>query len=299
MTTRYSLNKLEGLKDSVLVEFDNAGDMFRELDGNNSLRYIRNALDGRNAFYSNVKWSSLETLVQQGDEALAKRSRALLDKLKAASPATVKRIRTSKPFGRAVTGAYLSSDPMPCRSRVKVKSDTAPLTIAVNVASSAMTSSSDLEKRGIAIAALVQKLSLLRPVRLVLVGLAQCSRSKPVAFACDFPTRPLDAYRLAWLLSSQGFARGMGFACYQSASDFYAKAGGQAKACHNEGFITWAGGQAYSNNSGPNTFGAALAKHWRGDVFYIPSAGSDGDNYRKMLNSPVEWINENVTALSK
>lgn len=295
-----SINALASKPGKLLVEFSGAGEMLAYLNTTDARRKTGDDMYRGNSFYGGVTWDDLDRLVVEGDKDVADRAKALLAKINAATPATIKRQRVSRPFGRAVTGAYLSNDPMPCRARVKVKTDNAPLTIAVNVASSGMTSARDLEKRGIAIAALVQKVSVSRPVKLSLVGAAQCYGSSSVAWSCDFPTRPLDAYRLAWLLSNQAFARGMGFACYRSASNLYALAGSSAKPCHYTDSIKWfENSQTYSNDRGPATLGDDLSKHWRGEVFYIPSAGCDGNNYYKMLQDPVAWINENVTALSK
>lgn len=295
---RVTLNALENLPKSVLVEYDNAGQMLADVKSLRSWALSVQRMNGYDAsFYGGVPSHALDTLVQQGDKGVADRSRSLLAKINAETPPRIERVRKPRPFGRAVTGAYLAGDPMPCRARVKVPSHHAPLTIVANVSSSAAAKASDLEKRGIAIAALVQKVAGLRPVRLVLTGVAHTVGTDPVAWTCDFPTRPVDAYRLAWLLSSQGFARGMGFAVYRGADQLYARAGGKARDGSYSQGIRWAGGQAYENGIGPRSFGADLGKHFRGEVFYIGAAGTEGNSYAMMLTDPVKWINSVVTKL--
>lgn len=297
MTMRATLKALAHKPDAALVEYASPGEMFDVLNTSPVLSDTTREMQYSASFFSGMAWSDLAERVQQGDKATADKARGLLAKINAEMPQQVQRVRKSRPFGRAVVGAYLSSDPMPCRARVKVKTDTAPLTIAVNLVSSGMTDAGDLEKRGVAIAALVQRVSMSRPVKLLVCGAVHAQGCAPVAWVCEFPTRPLDAYRLAWVMANQGFARGMGFAASRDAKRIHAAAGGKSSNPTGAS-IRWLGDQTYSNDQGPGTYGADLAAFYGGDVYYIPAAGCFGSDYNEMLREPVAWINKTVAKLT-
>lgn len=291
---RVTLNALATLPRSALVQFDSLGDAMAQWQKMSGREFWAENMGSD--FYGYESAHDVARYASEGKKGVADRAKALLARINAAAPATVQRVRQSRPFGRAVTGAYLSSDPFPCRARVKVKADHAPLSIVVNLASSAMTRASDLEKRGVAIAALVQRVSKVRPVRLYVASLGDVGGAGwPVAWTIEFPTTPIDTHRLAWMLSSQGLARGFGFSTESSARDWYK---GECPDLSRQHGVRWAKSQSYSNDSGAGTFGADVAKHLKGDVFYIPAAGSEGAAYQQMLTDPVAWINQTVDRIT-
>lgn len=296
-------NKLSGLsEDHILAEFDSASEMLAAIpSGAAAVQAVRMTREG--GFYGNLPWDKLSEAVTTGDAATAKAAKALLSKINAGMPATVKRVRTSRPFGRVVTGAYLAGDPMPARARVKVHSPNAPVLIAVNLSSSAMTGIDSLRKRGVAIAALVQKVAMTRPVDLRLIGSLRSDNCGSIIASVKFPTAPVDSHRLAFLLSHQGFGRAALFALSKSCKTLSGGAKGMGDNFSAD-FITWPGGydQEYVNRmdttKGATGLGADLAKHYRKKTVYIPGAGAFNPDYAKMINDPVQWINETIAKLA-
>lgn len=301
MTAHIQANALPTLNkvtSNLFVTYDNPSAMFADLDGTQAASFTAQDMGG--SFTSNVRWRDLPDLLVNGLPEQAQEARALAARINAAAPATIKRKRVSRPFGRAVTAAYLASDPTPCRARVKLPSNRAPLSVFVNCTSSAAVGADELTKRGVAIAALMQRLAGLRPVNLYIGGAAKTPVSKTaVVWACKFPTAPLDLYRLAFLTANQGFARGLGFAAVRNVQTYAARVGVHAGDGSRSGSIVWAGGygQKYENEAQGGLYSdlkAALGT----EVYYIPAAGVFSPEIAQMLNNPVEWINETVARLT-
>jgi hypothetical protein len=106
--------------------------------------------------------------------------------------------------------AYLAGVPQNMRRRTRQPTSTAPLSVFVNLTSSAGIGAADLYKRGAAILALVRLLSNVRAVELWgFVGLGDSRTGNYVAVRLD--TAPLDLARAAHVLTHTSVARGLGY----------------------------------------------------------------------------------------
>lgn len=112
--------------------------------------------------------------------------------------------------GSVNVGAYLAGSPQCMRIRKRTKSQSAPLTIAVEITSSGGIDASHLIKRGNAVLALARLLSLSRPISLWITAASQpsCSgRSASSAIAVRLDSAPLDLGRAAHVLCAPAFSR--------------------------------------------------------------------------------------------
>ena len=238
-----------------------------------------------NDFYSNSGWQDVKAGMVAGDATVAERASKIMQQIDAGLPATPKRKRVVSPYGRANVGAYLASDPMPCRRVVKVKHETAPISIVASLNSMASVPARHLEARGVVIAALVRRLVASRPVNLYLSRFSNVNGDASSCVLVKFPTAPIDSYRLAYLLSNQGFCRGAGFAFHE------AKAGKQ-------GDVYFAGDMSYSQ-SRHCQYARDLETLLGHEVFYIPGSDPKQTEFKKMTSNPVAWLNETVRELTR
>lgn len=247
-------------------------------------------------FYSQETMRDVEKGAIEGNAEYAKSSASLMSKIEAAHIPTTKRKRVSSPYGRVSVGAYLAGDPMPARRKVKADDLKAPITVVVSLNSMGEVESADLEKRGVAIAALVRRLVKERPVKLLLSRFSECD-SVNTCMLVEFPTTPIDVFRLSYLLSSQGFCRGAGFAYHRSAKDIYAMAGKVTYDVSASRSIMFAGGRAYSQSRHCN-YSRDLSAFLNCEVLYIPGSSGDNPDFKLMTRDPVAWINDTVASLA-
>ena len=286
--------------DHVVAVFDTPGQFLDTLNGlPGKAKSVREMSGGRDSFYGGESWEVMSNRVSEGREDVAKRAAALLAKINAVSYATPKRKRVASPFGRVSVGNYLASDPLPCRRKVKEASHHAPLSIVVSLTCSAYVRADTMERRGIAIAALIRRLASERPVNLYLSGFADAGgMGKGECCLVKFPTTPIDTHRLAYLVSSQGFGRGALFAFYRSAADLFAKAGkAGVRDVRDHAAIHWPGNVSYSQKA-KGGYAKDLQDFFGHDVLYIPGAGWGQDSFDEMEKDPVAWINATMEALT-
>lgn len=279
----------------VVSVFDDPMSAAKEIDALPGNEDVKRQVNNDGAFYSGTDWRGMMQGAIQGDEKTAALAERMMQKIASVSYATEKRQRVNSPFGRVSVGAYLASDPMPCRRKVKVRHDHAPLSVVVSLNSMADCKAGDLAARGVAVAAMVRRVSLTRPVALYLSRFSQAGAANS-AMLIKFPTAPLDSHRLAFCLSNQAFCRGLGFAYHVAAKDVFSRVG--LDAGHVSGAIMFAGGNSYSQ-SRHCPFSADLADFLRTDMFYIPGSDPANADYRAMTKDPVSWINETVAELTK
>ena len=148
--------------------------------------------------------------ITSGDLSAVPASDTMLSRFEKIRPVT-RRYRTADAMtgGAPNIGAYLAGSPLAMRRRTRESSDTAPLTIVVDLTSSGGVDVQALRARGAAILALVRLLSASRPVELW----AGCAGSPDVgkngfAFA-RLDTGPLDLARAAPILSAPIVQRGI------------------------------------------------------------------------------------------
>lgn len=272
-----------------LAQFDSVGQFMAWIDDNAPKSFQ----SFKGSFYSNENWSTVQTKAVEGDKDAAKRAASLMNKIKAASPATKITRKKASPVGRASVGAYLAGHPMPCKQIVTEKVNNAPIAVVVGLTSRASVSASDMEKRGVAIAAMVKKLALTRPVTLYLSGNGHCSGTDGACALIKFPTAPLDSYRLAYLLSSQGFGRGALFSFYGAVNKLGAKNSGKSP----DYGISPVGSFNYAHSQ-VSQFATDLETHLGKDVFYIPGADDAQKDHKAMVGNPVQWLNDTCDRLT-
>jgi len=156
--------------------------------------------------------------VHEGCTAAAAKSDAYLSKLEARDFVSRKFVTVaSVAGGLPCVPAALAGHPLAMRQRRRQMTDSAPLAIVVDVASSGSVRASELEKRGGAITALVRLLSAVRPVSLYIGCSVTLGGTKDATHVfCRMDTAPIDLARTAHMLTHASVARGMFYAlCYQ------------------------------------------------------------------------------------
>lgn len=166
----------------------------------------------------NMNYSEAMQALTVGDQSLVAQSDQLLAKLEDQLPQTRKWQRINHVTGNRVRiGAFLAGQPNCMRKRKKLERDDAPVTIFMDLTSSAMVDASDLLKRGVAILAFARCLVQHRPVELwggIALGDGGAWRSTTAwssTVAWHIDTAPLDLARAAFLLAHPAIARGIGY----------------------------------------------------------------------------------------
>lgn len=297
---RLALNpykRLGGRRHAVAM-FDRPGAAVDAARGMSGWAHTAQEMEHDRAFYSDT-WEGMARAAISGSETFAAQARALEKQIAGVALATPKRAIVESPFGRPSVGAYLARDPMPCRRSTTIKTTHAPLSIVVSVNSRADVKLRTMQQRGIAIAALVQSVALQRPVNLYISRFCSCDFSVDTNILVRFPTAPMDSRRLAYLLASQAFARGLFFALHRSGKDIFAALGDDtAKNVSRSGMIGPAGGDKYSQ-ARLCPFADDLQDYLRSDVLYIPGAYPGIGDFDAMKADPVSWINDTVATLTK
>lgn len=149
--------------------------------------------------------------VQEGCNAAAARSDAYLSKLEARDFVSRKFVTVAAVAGGLpCVPAMLAGHPLAMRQRRRQMTDSAPLAIIVDVASSGSVSAAKLEKRGAAITALVRMLSAVRPISLYVgVSVTLGGTKNATHVFCRIDTAPIDLARTAHMLTHASVSRAM------------------------------------------------------------------------------------------
>jgi hypothetical protein len=171
-----------------------------------------------NDWTGSMAWDDSLRRVHEGCNAAAAKSDAYLSKLEARDFVSRKFVTVaSVAGGLPCVPAMLAGHPLAMRQRRRQMTDSAPLAIIVDVASSGSVKASELEKRGGAITALVRLLSAVRPVSLYIGCSVTLGGTKDATHVfCRMDTSPIDLARTAHMLTHASVARGMFYAlCYE------------------------------------------------------------------------------------
>jgi hypothetical protein len=167
-------------------------------------------------WYGNHRKAAALRALTLGDESLVAASDALLAKLEDKLPHTRKwQMQRTVSGGMVCVPEFLTGQPECMRLRRRLDRNDAPVTIFMDLTSSAMIDAKALLARGTAILALARALCEHRVVELwggIALGEGRYS-GKPWAstFAWRIDTVPLDLARAAFLLSAPAMARGIGY----------------------------------------------------------------------------------------
>ena len=169
--------------------------------------------------------------VQEGCNAAAARSDAYLSKLEARDFVSRKFVTVAAVAGGLpCVPAMLAGHPLAMRQRRRQMTDSAPLAIIVDVASSGSIRAEKLEKRGAAITALVRMLSAIRPISLYVgVSVTLGGTKNATHVFCRMDTAPIDLARTAHMLTHASVSRSM----------FYGTAYGRAGADKHASSLHW------------------------------------------------------------
>lgn len=270
-----------------LTTFETVGQFMEFLGTANT--YDQKNISG--PFFSNETFSSVAFKAVNGDKEASERADKLLAAIETGTMTTTKTKRVNSYKGRPSVARYLSGNPKACKSTVKLATPLAPITVVVSLNSMASVETTALERRGVAIAALVKKLSRTRTVTLYLSRFSSCPPANDSAMLVKFPTAPLDSYRLAFLLSNQGFCRGAGFIFHGNTDLITGGKKGRLQHC------SFAGGNGYSQ-SRHCQYATDLTAHFGTQVFYIEGSDPANSSFKQLQADPVAWVNDTVKSLS-
>lgn len=285
-------------KQHVIQTFDSFGDVFRHIDTMSSVTGFSSAM--RSAFASRdflggQTFDKTKDGAIFGNAAQGAAADALMRKVEALEIDVEQRQRVrSVAGGRPCVPAVVSGSMVPMRRKVAKKHSYAPLSIVVNVNSSGGINSALLEQRGIAIAALVKRIAASRPVNLYVMGglhmRGQCTYIPMVRF----PTSPVDIKRLAYVLASQGVARGLFFALSSTGNYCMERANVRYQSYIHWPFDDFAyiGDSGSTTSHGKRNIGADLAAWLKTDMLYIPGIFLDSKHVQDIKRDAVGWIND-------
>lgn len=249
----------------------------------------------------------VESKMVIGDSRMSKKAQALISKLDRVDVPTPKRKRIKSPVGgRACVPAYLAGAPNAMRRRPKMPSNRAPLSVTVDLVSSSGVSKTDMQRRGVAVAALVSAIKRTRPVTLYLVtGGHEGSSGSTNIDLIKFPTAPLDLKRLVHLCAAQGIPRGLAFYSHVASPRLYHLATGtkikEGKAsgwCEfpfkNYAYVDRHNDAKHGTEAHGNDLKADLADFLGTEVLHIPGVVLKSRDQKEIMEDPIKWVNRKV-----
>jgi hypothetical protein len=217
---------------------------------------------------------SAETIFNKavhGDMAAAKRASKMLDKFnKDLEFKSFAWKSVNSVVGGAVNiGAFCAGVPQCMRQRRRIATETAPLSIVVDICASSSTSSSTIETRGVAVLALIQRLSNLRPVQLYIATAHHSPNGGNVGILIKMPSH-IDLAKVGNAMASTGFMRYLCFCVENSIKAF------------GTGAKPWQSHPKYRKH------GAAFWRRLSGNeetLFVPPLMGNE-----EITSRPYEWV---------
>lgn len=195
------------MAETVYSFYESIGEFSRELDRCNPSGSGRKASD----FNGHESYQQARENLLKGKLSVVPRANALMDKLAGDAIEL-----SATQWEQSVAGfipcvpAFLSGSPESMYRPTEVKSDRAPVRVFASVCVSAGIEADDLEKRGVAILALCQKLTAIRPVELYVY--ADMGGTGWACIPCiKVETSPLDLATATYATSSAGFLRQLCF----------------------------------------------------------------------------------------
>lgn len=260
-------------KQSVITHYDSIGDFRRVLD-----TLSRKDGEGRaSAWTGDESWASAKRNLLVGKLESVPKASALLDSLAEHSIELEQTVWEPSVAGAfPLVPAFLSGQPETMLRPVPTASDRSPIRVYASVCCSGGVGAADLEKRGIAILALCQKLGAVRPIELFVY--ADMGGPGHAFMPCiKVETSPLDLATATFALTSAGFLRQLCFAWAEQ----YGWGG------------AWAWGDAPTSSSSQRLTRDALGLS---ETDLLIPGGFVTD---PLIRKPVEWINEKVAFYTK
>lgn len=261
-------------KQTVITHYDSIGDFRRVLD----TLTPRNGDESKaTAWTGGESWASAKQNLLVGKMESVPKASALLDQLAEHSIELEQTVWEPSVAGAfPLVPAFLSGQPETMLRPVPTATDRSPVRVYASVCCSAGVDADDLEKRGIAILALCQKLGAVRPIELFIY--ADMGGSDHAFMPCvKVETSPLDLATATFALTSAGFLRQL---CFGWANQ-YGWGGG------------WAWGEDPTSASSQRRTREALGLS---ETDLLVPGGFVTD---PLIRKPVEWINEKVAFYTK
>lgn len=217
-------------------------------------------------------FEELKRYVALGDESRVRRTDNLLTQIEDQLPAT-RAWRNVDDVVGAVPNvpAFLAGHPQHMRRRERASKENAPITIFLDLTSSAVISADMVERRAVVLLALVRLLVEHRPVELW-AGIAQDVGKGSGTVAWRIDTAPMDLARAAYHIASTNMARRFGYGLNTHLN----RAGGH-----------W---PFRDPHLGARTAAERLQRIFGGEIFHIaPLLNTD-----KMVSQPVAWLKETM-----
>lgn len=259
--------------ESVITHYDSIGEFRRVLD-----TITRDASDARaREWTGNESWASAKRNLLVGKLESVPKASALLDKLAEHSIELEQTVWEPSVAGAfPLVPAFLSGQPETMLRPVPTATDRSPVRIYASVCCSGGVDAAGLEKRGVAILALCQKLGAVRPIELFVY--ADMGGPGHAFMPCiKVETSPLDLATATFALTSAGFLRQL---CFGWASQ-YGWSG------------NWAWGDAPTSANSQRRSREALGLS---ETDLLIPGGFLTD---PLIKRPVEWINEKVAFYTK
>lgn len=248
--------------------------------------YLKRA-SATNSWSGNISGKTAIKYARQGNLASVEASDKLLTEMEQYLNFGVSKFeRFNTVAGGAVNvPAYISGAPASMVSRRRTMSEQAPLSIIVDLSTSASIDADQLQARGVAILALVRALAIVRPVTLHVMDAGQfggySDGTNANIIAMD--TAPLDLARAAFVLTSPAMARQL---CFHASNQQALKRNSGNVA---NGSIQW----PFNDHSWSTRNMGKVAADAIGAAEYLYIAGafsSDG-----IIKKPTEWLKEKIS----
>jgi hypothetical protein len=242
-----------------------------------AVRAKARGVQGRDSFIGGLTWDQALRMAVEGDAAAVAASDALLSQLEDAGDIYATRRRTIDDVVGGVPNvpAFLAGHPASMRRRVREQHEAAPLSVVVDLTSSAGISAADVQRRGIAVLALVRALTARRPVELW-VGCSIDADAMRGAFHmyARVETTPLDLLRAAHWISHPSMSRGL---IYATGRALYGYRGSWP---YGRGPLTAEHGRLVLSRALPHAT----------DVLYVPAIhASDA-----LVSQPLAWVRQQL-----
>lgn len=263
------MERSKGLGSDMILNFDSTEDMARSAGENPSstLRYLLQSHGPR--WTANLTYDQTYQRGLSGDESLVDKARALLDKIDT-DIVIPTRQWTPSPFGAyPCVPDYLAGFPDAMRVRAPVE-DFTPIRIYASIAATADTKATDMERRGVAILALVMKLQ--EQGRIVDLYVTCPWTGPDVVLVAKINTRPLDLATACFAIAHPAYFRALGHAVLYNTSPRHSTSPMRASAVR------------YALGLGPHDLYLETLISW---------GGAD-----LILSNPTAWICAQLKALS-
>jgi hypothetical protein len=277
--------------DTAFAVFDNLSELKRYASAISKRSGGPEVLDYREEFLGGISAkAALEQVALPHDELAAKTSK-VMESLRDLVAEATERVRHFHYFGRPSVPRALANLPKASVRYREENTITAPLTVVVDTTSLETITRKELETIGVYICAAVAILSISRPVALYSMTVSKyltvdCKEAQ--GFAVRLPSSPVDLPRVAWMLSSDKFCRGISYTVAANICD--------SPDARHVGHILWpASDSRYFTRPGyldwlNTTFGS--------EVLYFGPRVSWNVGCTNMIKDPDKWVRDTVERYS-